>query len=138
MFYCIRFLIFFNVYRFNNEHGYQIFQAIMNTASIFVGVLVFCFVDAIKIPLRFKTIVLVVFSLSYAYWAYQETLHAITETYFVDINLWNKYLFKLELLGLIASSIRIITIFIWKQTFYSIFKPSRSGLIQEAVQIVWR
>ena len=81
------------------------------SAAISMFVVLFCLLDALKISLRFKTMILIIVSLSFSILAYKSTVDAISETYTIDINLWNGSSYQLEILGLISSSLRIIAVF---------------------------
>ena len=136
MFYVIRYWICTWLYWWHEDKTLSIFN-IAATAMVAIVVFLFCLLDALNVSLRSKIILLFIVSSLWSVWAYQWTLFAFSITYIVDIHFWNGHILHLEVLGLIASSFRIIAIFAWKQTFYTLFRSSKSTLIKKAVKIIW-
>ena len=100
--------------------------------AIFLSALVLCFVDGLKIPFRMKVSVLLSWSILYSVAAFLFTFFNWAECY-IAIN----GSLKIDILDWITESLRIIAIFAWKQTLYSIFKEPKSTLIKSSVKIVW-
>ena len=102
--------------------------------GIFLVICVYCLLDALQMPLWVKSSILVIGSIFF-------TFLAVYFTFFVNNDLQRFHVGDLEmtldLTSWIASSIRILAIFAWKQTFISIFFSQKSASIKRDVKIVW-
>ena len=101
-----------------------------------MGVLLFCLVDGLKMSFGVKAtlsmLVVSLFTLSSVYWSILYTTPSHR-----SIHLWNGYSFDLDAREWTANAIRILTIFAWKQTIYSIFKAPKSPVIMSSIKIQW-
>ena len=105
---------------------------VMNYIMVILGILVFCFLDGLSVPLRVKTTFLVLLSAAACMVAASMT--------FSDHESCVMHLFgsiELDVVDSEAGTWRILAIFICKQTFYSIFKQPKSSLIYKSVKILW-
>ena len=82
-------------------------------------------------PFKMKVIVLGIFATSFSWPAFTLTFNQADACIIgggsvsIDVKAWA------------AASVRILAIFAWKQTFYSIFKEPNSALINKSVRIMW-
>ena len=116
-----------------------IFNGIVDNLSyirLFLILLAFCSLDALRLPLKVKAIALIVMSLAWTIIAFRLTFLE-NEPRFVPLNPWSDSELKVDVTTWAASSLRIITIFAWKQTAFAIFRPKESTLIKTSVKIVW-
>ena len=91
--------------------------------------------DAIQLPLRVKIGVGVLGSIYFLWASWGWTF--LDEPCYITINWWGDYTSVLDMREWTASAARVVTIFICKQTIYSIWKPSESALLERSVQIAW-
>ena len=105
--------------------------------AVFMAVLVFCLWDGLQLPFKLKATVLIAISLLFSLNTFVWTF-IWRESNFVTLNLWSNYSFRFDLRIWIADSIRIITIFAWKQTIYTMFKSPKSSVIMAPVKIIWK
>ena len=100
-----------------------------------LSVLLFCLLDGLNAPFRMKLSILMLLSVTFSLLAYLLTFTTGTpDACYIDL-LSSKL--KVDIIGLAAGSARIIAIFAWKQTLYSIFKGPKSTLIKKSVKIIW-
>ena len=83
-------------------------------------------------PLRFKTGLLLIFSIWMSVYAVKWTFIDTGSCY---ISIFNT--FDVDLMDLSGGSMRIIALFAWKQTVLSTFRVPKSTLINEPVTILW-
>ena len=96
-------------------------------------VLLFCLLlDGLKMPLRIKIAVLMLWSITYTIIAVQ---FAFLTKETCTVSFFN--LFTLDIVSLMGGSLRILAIFAWKQTFYSMFKAPKSAVIIKSVKVTW-
>ena len=92
--------------------------------------------DGIKLPLKMKMVVAIMGSMFFLYASFYWTFIA-SEPCIVEVNWWNFYSSEYDMKEWTAGSVRVITIFMCKQTIYSIWKPTKSTLIKKSVVIQW-
>ena len=134
MFHAIRYSVCYVIIRMHLNNGILTAWNILTSISVILVVFVGCLLDALQIPLRAKTIILINTSLCFSLYAYNYTL-TTSDVYIIYVDVWKNYSF--EMFGLISSSLRILAIFLWKQTFYSIFRRPESAVIKKSVKIMW-
>ena len=114
----------------------EIFLHVFYNMVVFICVLVFCLIDGSKMSYRVKAILFflggLLFTIGSFYWTVM-----YTETHIIAITLLGNYSFNIDVREWTASSIRLLTIFTWKQTIYSIFKAPKSSIIIVPVSIKW-
>eukprot|EP01084_Bolivina_argentea_P046902 86384_1 len=136
IFYCFRLLLCWFIWMQNWKSKFSSVTVVLDVIVFVMTVTAFCFLDAIKLQTTFKATLLIFISILWTVVTYKYTFapkHLIT----LKVYLWREFCLELEIMSLCASSMRIISIFAWKQTYYSIFKKTQSSLIKRAVRIVW-
>ena len=100
-------------------------------------VLWYALMDGLQLSLRVKIGIGVTVSLWFLYWSTYSTL-VLREAYLVELHFWDYYSLEIDLREWTASSCRIVTVFICKQTIYSLWRPSESTLLATRVKTVWQ
>ena len=96
----------------------------------------FALLDGIHMSFKTKTFVGIMTSILFLWRSFYWTFHA--EPCIIDINWFNIYSSQYDMREWTASAMRVVTIFICKQTIYSIWKPSQSTLIKKSIIIEWK
>ena len=109
---------------------------ILGTVWTLLLIVWYALTDGIHMPLRAKMIIGIILSIYFLYVSFYYTF-VFNQQCLITINWWNYYSSTFDISEWTASAVRVVTIFIWKQTAYSIWKPSQSTLIKRSVQITW-
>ena len=117
---------------------YNTYVSLMNTL-IFAGLLVFSVVDGLKMSSRTKTIftVIVCLLLSELTYEWMFLSEPLLLTFHPFHRFGGDYSWVVDMREWAAGSIRIVTIFAWRQTIYSAFKAPKSLIIQTPVKVQW-
>lgn len=134
--YGLRYVICSTVYWSKYDKSLTNSFLIADNIAKFTGLLLFCFLDGLKMPFRVKVTILIIGSLMFLWHSVDLTLIR-KDPCFASLHLWGDYAFNFDVKEWAAASMRIITIFIWKQTYFSIFKAPKSTLIKKSVKIIW-
>ncbi len=102
-----------------------------------LGLIVFCLLDGLQVPFRVKASVLVIASLYATSIAINWTFFLPSAPYIYTLHLDKTHSFEIDIVSFGASSMRIVAIFMWKQTIYSMFRAPKSTLIKIPVEIRW-
>ena len=139
--YYVRYVIFDQIfyYRFIGKSIFNIFDVTSNHIAFLLFMLIYSFIDALCLPIKIRNIVLIIGALVW-------TLPAISSTY-MDLHLHNdqRYLklwngkFTIDLVYWIATSWRIVSIFVWRQTVLSFMYRNKNiaTLIANSIVIKW-
>ena len=106
--------------------------------TFFLFVILLGTLDALKLSFRVKVTVLMIGSIDAFVWAFystfmipdQDEIHKDISVFGVDFNV--------NITELAASSIRVVTLFLWVQTICSMYRPNIARLITKPVTIQWR
>ena len=123
------------IYIVKESRSQQILDMCFN-ALLFIAMLVFCLMDGLKTPWKIKQIIVILSAFTFTYGSFYWTF-TFRDGIWAKIHLWSDYSIDVDVREWAASSARIITIFIWKQAIYTIFKAPKSSVIQAPVSIVW-
>ena len=100
-------------------------------------VILFSLVDGLQIPLRFKIIVLILWSIVFtAFMIHFMVLQTRSGNRQDYIDLFGY--FTVDVVSLQSSSLKIICIFLWKQAVLSVYRRDESTMLSEPVIIQWR
>ena len=100
---------------------------------LFLGTIIYGLLDGLQLPLRYKGTCLVIGAVLFTWIGIRWTFFMDHEEYIYTLNGW-----EIDLVSMGASSIRIVALFAWKQTIYSIVYPLTSTLILKQVRILWK
>ena len=130
----IRFWICSSIYYGAYVKSYMFYDIYYN-GTIFMTILAFCLIDGLRMTYKVRTILTIlcasIFTFDSIYWTF-----LYTDSRFVELHL-GTYSVPFDMKEWAASSMRVLTLFVWKQTIYGIFKASKSSIIQTPVRIVW-
>ena len=133
LFYFIRFWICGTiVLKMNPDEQFKRQLALI---SFFIFFLLYCLLDGLKATYKYKAGVL-------AFGAIYVSLIALIATFQSKVEYYWEWNFlghndNINVTSLVASSLRIVAIFMWKQTFYPMYRSDRATLIKKSVKIEW-
>ena len=105
--------------------------------NVLSGVIGFLLLDGMKMPYKAKQAFTILAALIGSYGCLHWTFLLSVDRISIKVHLWSGHSLHIDLTEWVASSMRIITIFVWKQAYYTIFQSPKSSVIQSPVKIVW-
>ena len=135
MFYIIQFAICYTIYWERTDWANIPYYAMSGVVN-FVIMLWYALMDGLNMPMRVKIGIGIMVSAWFLWWSYYLTFSYPT-SYPVNIQFFDYYSWRFDLRQMTASSCRIVTVFIVKQTVCSLWSPSKATLIKQSAKIVW-
>ena len=99
--------------------------------ALFVVMILFCLLDGLRLSLRVKVFIVMIATIMFTLESFKWTFILTKPCYLEIASL------AFDITSLAVSSIRIVTIFEWRQTILSIFRKNTSTFIKKSVKIVW-
>ena len=138
LFYYIRGSICWNIWAYR-VYGYRDHLAMLNINVTFLGYLLLFFmytmIDGYYVPNKYRSFMIVFGSLMFSIMAISFTYYEVAMD--DPLRVLNVAGLKWDLLDYASNSMRVVSIFIWKQTIYSLWKPQHAVLIQKSVALKW-
>lgn len=139
--YFIRGYVCWNIYQtriISKNKSFELGLPVQYISSIIflLFMIVYSYIDGFYIPSRYKMIMAIcgamVIAISTIVFTYTEFMVNDDERYLTLM-----YHTKIDLVSWTASSFRVVCIFAWKQSIYTIWKPYQSTLMQKSVMLKW-
>eukprot|EP01084_Bolivina_argentea_P093612 168346_1 len=138
LFYYIRGSVCWIIWQ-HRVHGNGLQLYLININLLFIGFMltmfVYTFIDGFYVSMRYKRIASVVGAILFTagtlsfMWAQMTNHHTKRSMEILGL--------EIDILSWASSSMRVVTIFVWKQTIYSLLKPEKAIMIKRSVLLKW-